>query len=51
MSRLAVITGASSGVGVATARDLVARGYRVVLIARSAEKLQSLAAELGDAAM
>jgi len=50
VSGLAVITGASSGVGAATAREFVARGYRVVLIARSTEKLESLAAELGDRA-
>ncbi len=51
MTRLAVITGASSGVGAATARELVARGYRVVLIARSANALEQLAAELGEAAI
>lgn len=49
--RLAVITGASSGVGKATAHELVARGYRVVLIARSARKLSAVASALGDAAI
>jgi len=45
--KLAVVTGASSGVGEATARLLVRRGYRVVMIARSADKLDALAGELG----
>jgi len=51
VKRLAVITGASSGVGEAAAREFVARGYRVVLIARSADRLERLAGDLGAAAM
>jgi NAD(P)-dependent dehydrogenase (short-subunit alcohol dehydrogenase family) len=42
--RVAVVTGASSGIGRATAEGFVARGARVALFARSAEKLESIAA-------
>lgn len=41
-----VITGASSGIGLATARLAAERGAKLVLIARSAETLRSLAAEI-----
>jgi NAD(P)-dependent dehydrogenase (short-subunit alcohol dehydrogenase family) len=42
--RVAVVTGASSGIGRATAEGFAARGARVALFARSAEKLESIAA-------
>lgn len=42
-----LITGASSGIGAATARAAADAGYRVVLAARSAEPIEALAAELG----
>jgi NADP-dependent 3-hydroxy acid dehydrogenase YdfG len=42
-----VITGASTGIGAATARRAVEFGHRVVLAARSEDKLQGLAEELG----
>jgi len=42
-----VITGASTGIGAATAHRAIEFGHRVVLAARSEDKLQDLAAELG----
>ena len=48
--RVAVVTGASAGIGAATARALAERGWRCVLIARRRELLERVAAETGGIA-
>lgn len=47
--KVALVTGASSGIGRAVSLKLAGRGARVALVARSAERLEALARELGSA--
>ena len=51
MDKTLFITGASTGIGAATARAAVNSGWRVGLFARSKDKLEALAESLGDKAM
>jgi len=51
MAKTLLITGASSGIGAATARAAAQAGWNVALCARSADKLEKLAGEIGDRAL
>lgn len=51
MSKTLLITGASTGIGAATARAAAKQGWNVSLLARSTDKLESLAQEIGGSAI
>ena len=48
MSKVAIVTGASSGIGLSVAKMWAARGGRVALVARTASTLEAIAKEIGE---
>ena len=50
-NKVVIITGASSGIGAATAKLLASKGVKVVLAARRKDRLQALVAEIGENAI
>ncbi|MFC9763836.1 SDR family NAD(P)-dependent oxidoreductase [Rhodococcus jostii] len=50
-TRIAVVTGASSGIGEATARTLAAQGFHVVIGARRLDRLEKIAEDIGGTAL
>lgn len=50
-NRVAVVTGASSGIGAATAKVLAAQGFHVAAVARRADRIEALAADIGGTAI
>ncbi|MEZ5824697.1 MAG: SDR family NAD(P)-dependent oxidoreductase [Geminicoccaceae bacterium] len=50
MSRVAVITGGASGIGEATARRLAKDGWRIAVVDMNAERAETVAGEIGEAA-
>ena len=51
MSRIALVTGSSSGIGAGTARALAKDGFEVICAARRADRIEALAAEIGGRAV
>ncbi len=51
IGRVAVVTGASSGIGAATARQLAQGGAKVALLGRRKDRIEELAAEIGGDAL
>ncbi|MEO8815563.1 MAG: SDR family oxidoreductase [Mycobacterium sp.] len=49
--RVAVVTGASSGIGEATARALAAQGFHVIVVARRVDRITALAEQIGGTAV
>ncbi|OHT95424.1 MULTISPECIES: SDR family oxidoreductase [Mycobacterium] len=50
-TKVAVVTGASAGIGAATAKSLAALGFQVICVARRADRIQALADEIGGTAI